>query len=50
MYQYELFSRAGLVSRVLCSIEAGTNKDLAGKIQITLCHEIYLDDNVKKKS
>ena len=43
---HELFSPTGLVSQVLCS-KAGTNKDLSGKIQITLCHGIYLDDNVE---
>ena len=49
MYRYELFSPAGLVSQVLCS-KAGTNKDLFGKIQRTLYHEIYLDDKVEKSS
>ena len=49
MYRYELFPPVGLVSRVLCS-KAGANKDLFGKIQRTLCHEIYLDDNVEKNS
>ena len=49
MYRYELFSPAGLVSQVLCS-KARTNKDLFGKIQRTLCHEIYLDDNVEENS